>query len=430
MAKTSKFYKQQKYVSFDGGDTWSPLNEYQKGRWIENDSPDCGGGSSMTYYKWEVIDGEYTCYIGNKYYMERQYVSNDNINWTPTLETRQGALYQANSSECGYRERWVTLGISSYWICENGNKYYKEMKQVSIDNGASWSQTTEYRKGELYQEGSSDCTQGEPIYEWRTIDINTDYECNGVDKHYKEQKYESYDNGTTWNATNDYRRGALYQANSTDCGYVPTSFKLQATYSDSTTYNLQCGDSSTLIQAEVRGGQSPASAMTSAIIGDCVNFINNNAFSNLTALTSVTIPSSVSAISYTSFAWCSNLASVTIPSSVKTIDSSAFYVCSSLSSVTLNEGLEIIGNSAFAWCSSLTSVTVPSTVTSIGGQAFGICSGLTSLTILATTPPTVESNVLQSSDNAVLYVPSQSVNAYKTAEGWSEYADRIFAIPS
>lgn len=37
-----KYYKYQKYVSYDNGQTWSPLNEYQKGGLYESYSEDCG----------------------------------------------------------------------------------------------------------------------------------------------------------------------------------------------------------------------------------------------------------------------------------------------------------------------------------------------------------------------------------------------------
>lgn len=56
--KFCKFYKWQKYVSYDNGLTWSPLNEYTKGELYESLSVDCGGG--RTVYRWALID-EYAC---------------------------------------------------------------------------------------------------------------------------------------------------------------------------------------------------------------------------------------------------------------------------------------------------------------------------------------------------------------------------------
>lgn len=39
------------------------------------------------------------------------------------------------------------------------NKYYKQKKQVSYDEGVTWSDVTppEYQKGALYEEDSPDC---------------------------------------------------------------------------------------------------------------------------------------------------------------------------------------------------------------------------------------------------------------------------------
>ena len=126
---------------------------------------------------------------------------------------------------------------------------------------------------------------------------------------------------------------------------------------------------------------------------------------------------------------CSSLTSVTIPDSVTSIDEMAFNACSGLTSITIPDSVISIGSSAFGGCSSLTSVTIGSGVTSIGGYAFQACISLTSVTVQATTPPTAGNSIFYSTYNHQIYVPSQSVEAYKAASGWSGYASRIQAIP-
>lgn len=93
------------------------------------------------------------------------------------------------------------------------------------------------------------------------------------------------------------------------------------------------------------------------------------------------------------------------------------------------QGITSISNYAFFYCISLTSVTIPNSVTNIGSSAFMNCTSLTSVTVKATTPPTLGSGVFYSTHvNLVIYVPAESVDAYKAA--WSNYADKIQAIPS
>ena len=119
--------------------------------------------------------------------------------------------------------------------------------------------------------------------------------------------------------------------------------------------------------------------------------------------------------------------SVTIGNSVTTIGDYAFYNCSSLTSVTIPDSVTEIGDSAFSGCSSLTSVTIGDSVTTIGYTAFYDCSSLTSVYCKATTPPAVSGAIVfyNNASDRKIYVPMESVKAYKSAEGWSDYADDI-----
>ena len=78
----------------------------------------------------------------------------------------------------------------------------------------------------------------------------------------------------------------------------------------------------------------------------------------------------------------------------------------------------------------LTSITLPASLTSIGYRAFRYCRSLKTVTCLAATPPGLGTDAFENcSPDLQIRVPSESVNDYKKASGWSDYKDIISAIP-
>ena len=153
-----------------------------------------------------------------------------------------------------------------------------------------------------------------------------------------------------------------------------------------------------------------------------ITVVRNWAFSGCDSLTSITIPESVTTIGYGAFQGCSSLTSITIPESVTSIGVYAFSSCSSLTCITIPDSVTSIGDRAFSNCSSLTSITIPESVTTIGEGAFRNCSSLTSVYCKATTPPTGGDNMFyKNAPGRTIYVPTESVNAYKSASYWSKY---------
>ena len=105
------------------------------------------------------------------------------------------------------------------------------------------------------------------------------------------------------------------------------------------------------------------------------------------------------------------------------IGNSAFTSRISLTSVTIPEGVTSIGAGAFYNCSGLTSITIPSSVTSIGGSAFSDCSGLTSVISNFLEPFAIPDETFSKDayNNATLYVPSGTIDAYQSKSGWRNF---------
>ena len=87
-------------------------------------------------------------------------------------------------------------------------------------------------------------------------------------------------------------------------------------------------------------------------------------------------------------------------------------------------------------CDSLKKITIPSGTTGIYRTSIWYCNSLQSITILKPDGvlPFMDSSssgtVFENTNNCPIYVPSNLVNSYKSANGWSTVASRIQAIPT
>ncbi len=163
--------------------------------------------------------------------------------------------------------------------------------------------------------------------------------------------------------------------------------------------------------------------------GSSANPLCNGAklYLNGSELTDITIPSDIAEIKSYAFCDCTSLTSITIPESVTSIGKYAFCGCTSLTTITIPDSVTEIGRCAFYGCKSLTSVTIPDSVTSIGHEAFYKCTSLKEVYCKPATPPTGGYYMFyNNASGRQIYVPRNSVEAYKVAAGyWSDYVSSI-----
>ena len=209
-----------------------------------------------------------------------------------------------------------------------------------------------------------------------------------------------------------------------------------------------------------------------------VTEIEPNAFQS-TGLTSATIHKNISSIVRCIFNGCNNLSEIivdsenntydsrdncnaiihtssnsivqgckttVIPSSIKGLNHSCFAGMTSITSLTIPEGVISLGNGCLRE-TRIVEMVVPDSVTNIDSNAFNNNPAMTRLdigtgvkifggtivngnsnlslvTIRAVNPPSIQANTFQGYSGNI-YVPNDSVVAYKAAAGWSTMADRI-----
>ena len=146
------------------------------------------------------------------------------------------------------------------------------------------------------------------------------------------------------------------------------------------------------------------------------------------------------------FEGCTRLEEVIIGDDMGGLGSWAFLNCTALKTVKIGDGILVenwmggidnlglfcIDPNAFSGCTNLTTVVIGANVQMINPKAFDRCDKIKTLECHAIVPPTLyNTNTFTSTcyQNANLFVPRESIEAYQNAQYWSNFT-HIYAMES
>lgn len=200
-------------------------------------------------------------------------------------------------------------------------------------------------------------------------------------------------------------------------------------YKDCSTADVMTHETSSMSRADMTFAVPSTNGITSLVIGDCTNEVEQAMCNAMTGLTSVYISDSVTGFTGGEFNGCSSLSSVRLPQGITSIPASMFDACPSLTSITIPSGVITIGNDAFS-NAGLTALTIPANVTSIGDEAFFNNQNLRTVTMMSSTPPTLGLDVFNNGYGVItsltaIRVPQGSLSAYQNDTSWQYYTNLL-----
>lgn len=129
------------------------------------------------------------------------------------------------------------------------------------------------------------------------------------------------------------------------------------------------------------------------------------------------------------FYYCYGLKKVILSSNYTALADDTFLYCVGLEEVFLPTGLLTIGEETFNYCRNLKKIVIPSSVTTLGDTVFNECVNMMEYIFLSSAPPTIGTDIFKVINlGCKIYVPDDSLNAYKIATNWSVYADYIYPL--
>ncbi|MCR4858123.1 MAG: leucine-rich repeat protein [Bacteroidales bacterium] len=163
------------------------------------------------------------------------------------------------------------------------------------------------------------------------------------------------------------------------------------------------------------------SSMKRAIIDDSVTVLPPRLFNDMGWLEEIVLPNHIRELSRDFAASTYNLRGCRLPDSLCNINHGAFY-SSNIEQIVIPDKTEVLGSYSLSYCRELRKVEIGSGVKRIESYAFNDNTALQAVIIHCDEPPTTLPNALNDiPDNAVLYVPAQSVEKYRKHEEWGKF---------
>ena len=164
-------------------------------------------------------------------------------------------------------------------------------------------------------------------------------------------------------------------------------------------------------------------ALTSLHLPDGVTTIEESAFESSGIIT-VNIPNSITNLGNRTFFSCKKLETVTFDDDMQIDSISGYFVynCIKLKNIEIPDCVKAIGERAFA-NSGLKNIEIPSGVTAVRFAAFSYCSKLSSIISNPEAVPVTSAEAFSDCPiDMKIYVPASSVDAYKSASQWNNFA--------
>lgn len=157
----------------------------------------------------------------------------------------------------------------------------------------------------------------------------------------------------------------------------------------------------------------------------------HNLYLNGELLTNLVIPNGITEIKERAFRGGTCFETLTLPNTITKIMNSAFMECSGLVAIRIPDSVIELGEYVFGFCEKLETVIIGRNVSAIDYGAFYYSPNIRKVDVLALNPPEYP-EVIDGEDytgivstevyeKAVLSVPTGSLEAYRSADGWKNF---------